>query len=203
MARIRNSKQYDDSKSRLLNTGMELIRSESFAAIGINDILKKSDVPRGSFYHYFESKEAFGLAVAQHYHDEQLHNAKEILGDKGKPALKRLVFFFQQASKEFENRNYSDGCLMCNLTTELADTNNAFQKSLQKHWRELSSEIATCLAQLNKADIGLQHLANDEAADWLLNAWSGALVRMKAERNVTPLKLFEKTIFGINKDNSQ
>jgi TetR/AcrR family transcriptional repressor of nem operon len=88
---------------------------------------------------------------------------------------------------------------MCNLSTELADTNDEFQKMLKKHWAELSSEVAACLALIQLSNIGLSHLTNVEAADWLMNAWSGALVRMKAERSEAPLKLFEKTIFSIKK----
>ncbi len=199
MARTRDIKNYDDAKTRLLDTGMSLIRSESFSGIGINDVLKKSGVPRGSFYHYFKSKEAFGLEVAQYYHGLQIEGANQVLNDHTLTPIARLEAFFRGASEEFKTRNYADGCLMCNLSTELADTNDEFQKILQKHWAELSSEVAECLALIQLGDIGLGHLSNTEAADWLMNAWSGALVRMKAERSEAPLQLFEKTIFNIKK----
>ncbi|WP_067987016.1 TetR/AcrR family transcriptional regulator [Neptuniibacter pectenicola] len=199
MARTRDIKNYDDAKTRLLDTGMSLIRSESFSGIGINDVLKKSGVPRGSFYHYFKSKEAFGLEVAQYYHGLQIDGANQVLNNENLLPIDRLEAFFRGASEEFKTRNYADGCLMCNLSTELADTNNEFQKILKKHWAELSSEVAECLALIQLSDIGLSHLTNMEAADWLMNAWSGALVRMKAERSEAPLQLFEKTIFNIKK----
>ena len=199
MARTRDIENYDDTKTRLLEAGMALIRSESFSGIGINDILKTSGVPRGSFYHYFKSKEAFGLDVAQYYHAQQIEGAKQILRDKASVPFDRLEAFFHGASEEFKKRDYSDGCLMCNLSTELADTNDAFQKMLKKHWAELSSEVANCIALTDRNAIGLSHLSNEEAADWLMNAWSGALVRMKAERNATPLTLFEKTVFKTKK----
>ena len=199
MARTRDIKNYDDAKTRLLDTGMSLIRSESFSGIGINDVLKKSGVPRGSFYHYFKSKEAFGLEVAQYYHGLQIEGANQVLNDQTLTPIARLEAFFRGASEEFKARNYAEGCLMCNLSTELADTNDEFQKILKKHWAELSSEVAQCLAHIQLGDIGLGHLSNTEAADWLMNAWSGALVRMKAERSEAPLQLFEKTIFNIKK----
>lgn len=203
MARTRNIKNYDDSKTRLLEVGMELIRSESFSGIGINDILKKSGVPRGSFYHYFQSKEAFGLEVAQYYHNLQMEGAKQVLRDESLAPIERIEAFFRGASEEFRARNYSDGCLMCNLSTELADTHDDFQNTLKKHWSELSSEVAVCLALIQLSDVGLSHLTNLEAADWLMNSWSGALVRMKAERSEAPLKLFEKTVFNIKKGTQQ
>jgi len=195
MARTRNIKNYDNAKSRLLAIGVELIRSDSFSAIGINDVLKKSEIPRGSFYHYFENKQAFGLEVAQFYHAQQMSDAQNILRNESITPLQRLKKFFRQARKAFSKRSFADGCLMCNLSTELADTNATFQTVLKTQWNELAAEIALCVAQMDKADIGMAHLTDKEVADWLLNAWGGALARMKAEGNDTPLQLFEKSIF--------
>lgn len=200
MARTRNAKNYEQSKTQLLEVGMELIRSGSYSGIGINDILNKSGVPRGSFYHYFPSKEAFGLEVAQYYHQSQLEGAGQILRDESLTPMQRLEAFFHGASEEFRARNYSDGCLMCNLSTELADTHDEFQRVLKRHWAELTSEVAECLALCNLSEIGLSHLSNIEAADWLMNSWSGALVRMKAERSEAPLRLFEKTVFKLKQE---
>ena len=195
MVRTRNEKKYNDARSELLAVGLRLIRSESFKGVGINEFLKASGAPRGSFYHYFESKEAFGLEVARFYHAQQISSAKQILSDSSLPPVERLRAFFSAAGEDYANRDFADGCLMCNLSTELGDTNQAFQALLSTQWAELASVISGCLAQMDLAEIGLENLSNDEAADWLLNAWSGALSRMKAERSGLPLKLFQKTIF--------
>ena len=55
MARIRNEEAYHDTRSKLLNVGMNLIRAGSYESVGINDVLRASGVPKGSFYHYFQS----------------------------------------------------------------------------------------------------------------------------------------------------
>lgn len=195
MARTRNIDSYDEARKRLLSIGVDLMRAESYAAIGINDVLKAAAVPRGSFYHYFESKQAFGLQVAQHYHDAQMNSARELLRDDGRPPLERLRAFFRNAQADYAARGFGSGCLMCNLSTEMADRDDAFQELLRGHWRELSDEIAGCIARLDRVDLGLEALSDQEAADWLLNAWSGALARMKAERSAAPLQLFEKSVF--------
>jgi len=197
MARVRNEKNYDNARADLLTVGLRLIRSQSFKAVGINDVLKESGVPRGSFYHYFESKEAFGLEVAKFYHAQQIGLAQEILSNSSQSPVIRLEEFFATACNDYIERGFVDGCLMCNLSTELADTNQAFQKLLSTQWAELAGEISQCLAQMDLSEVGLQNLSNDEAADWLLNTWSGALTRMKAEQSPAPLRLFQKTIFNI------
>jgi len=195
MARTRNVEVYNDSRERLLAVGMELIRTASFESVGINDILREGQIPKGSFYHYFDSKEGFGLEVAKYYHAQQLVSAQAILLDQSVRPIERLKAFFETAYDDFESRQFAQGCLMCNLTTELADEEPAFQEVLQANWRELSAVIATCIAEIDRAEIGLAHLSDNEAADWLLNSWSGALTRMKAMRDGAPPRLFLKTTF--------
>lgn len=196
MARTRDEDAYASTRGTLLDAGVTLIRARSYADVGINDVLIACNVPKGSFYHYFRSKEDFGLSVATHYHDAQMASAKAILGDEREKPIRRVRAFFATARKDFARRNYGDGCLMCNLSTELGDQHPAFQALLARQWKALAVELAQCLGAKERRSIGLGHLSSIEAADMLLNAWSGALVRMKAERSAKPLRLFEKTFFN-------
>ncbi|MEM9634250.1 MAG: TetR family transcriptional regulator C-terminal domain-containing protein [Pseudomonadota bacterium] len=195
MARIRNEAAYETARNQLLETGMRLIRKNSFDAVGINDVLKECKVPKGSFYHYFATKEAFGIAVASHYNEQQVASAHSILSDPSKPPLLRLKSFFETARQGMKELEFGQGCLMCNLSTELADERPEFQFELDRNWRKLVAEVAVCLNEMDTSEIGLGHLSADEAADWLMNSWSGALTRMKACRNDEPLALFMRTIF--------
>ena len=195
MARTRNQDSYDAAREKLLEIGEHLFRQRSFSKTGINDVLALSGVAKGSFYHYFASKEAFGIAVARRYSDRQVELARDVLGRTGTPALARLKTFFETARDDMAKREFKEGCLMCNLTTELADEIPAFQSELNDNWCELSEAIAACLDDADLSVIGLAHLNAEEAADWLLNAWSGALTRMKATGDAGPLNLFIKSVF--------
>ncbi len=196
MARPKNTKAYASSRERLLEVGEQIIRSQSYADCGIKDVLAKADVPKGSFYHYFGSKEAFGIAVARHYNQKQTDAARSHLSDQTRPARDRLQAYFEDARQQMAERNFGDGCLMCNLSTELADQSPVFQEELNRHWQELISELSQCLDAMDLAEIGLGHLDPESAADWLLSSWSGALTRMKASNNDAPLALFMRTIFN-------
>ena len=195
MARTRNEEAFGAARDQLLAVGVALIRANSYDGVGINDILKAGGIPKGSFYHYFDSKEAYGLAVARFYHAGQMEAARAVLRDKSRKPLARLKRYFTGALDHYAARDFAEGCLMCNLSTELADENPAFQALLKNQWQELSAEIAACIAQLDRKAVGLAHLSEAEAADWLLNAWSGALTRMKAQRDAGPLRLFLKSVF--------
>lgn len=195
MARPRNNKAYGESRIRLLDAGEEVIRSTSFAETGISDVLQVAEVPKGSFYHYFDSKEAFGIAVAHHYHDMQMAGARRCFADTSKTPIQRLRGFFEDARADMAKRGFGDGCLMCNLSTELAAAKPEFQVILDTHWIALVAEMSGAIAEVDMADLNLAHLTPDQAADWLMNAWAGALTRMKASRDDTPLALFMLTIF--------
>ncbi|WP_025897473.1 TetR/AcrR family transcriptional regulator [Sneathiella glossodoripedis] len=195
MARKKNEATYADTREKLLSVGLKLIRANSYAAVGISDILREANVPKGSFYHYFSSKEEFAVEVSRFYNAEQLATAEKILKEHSTPALARLKSFFQMAYDDFEARDFSQGCLMCNLSTELSEEHTTFKQELSTHWTALCAVIADCISELDKSEIGLTHLSDKEAADWLLNAWSGALTRMKAVQNGSPLQLFLKTTF--------
>lgn len=194
MARTQNTSQHKASRDRLIDVGLGLFRRNGFSSTGISEILMESGLPKGSFYHYFTSKEAFGLAVADVYHQSQMEFAEAILKQADAPPLDRLRRFFSEAHKVFESLQFSEGCLMCNLSNELGAQNDAFQTNLSKYWAELSATIETCLTPDVLRQIGLNHLTPTEAANALLNGWSGALTRMKAERSEAPLLLFKKTL---------
>jgi TetR/AcrR family transcriptional repressor of nem operon len=195
MARVRNDAAYEAARDRLLVAGMTLIRRNSFDGIGINDVLKECGVPKGSFYHYFDTKEDFGIAVAQHYHEQQIEFARDCFSDASLDPIDRLKAFFEGARAMMKERGYAQGCLMCNLSTELADGRPAFQAELDRHWQSLTRELCSCLRQADLSRIGLGHLSHEDAADWMMNSWSGALTRMKASRSDEPLALFMRTIF--------
>jgi TetR/AcrR family transcriptional repressor of nem operon len=195
LARPRDQNTQMLNREKLLDAGEHAFRESSFSESGINDILASSGVPKGSFYHHFPSKEAFGIAVANRYNEAQIASAKKCLEDPSHPHIDRLRLFFEQAREDMRNRKFQQGCLMCNLSTELADERPAFQAVLDTHWRDMTAVVAECLSKVELSELGLEHLTSAQAADWLMNAWSGALTRMKASGNDEPLALFMRTVF--------
>ena len=56
-----------DTRAEIIATGIELFSLQGYNSTGIDAVLKHAGVPKGSFYHYFGSKEDFGLAVIDHF----------------------------------------------------------------------------------------------------------------------------------------
>src|SRR5574343_1401956 len=86
-----------DTRELLLRAGLETLTEKGFATAGLDEILGRVGVPKGSFYHYFASKEAFGLALIQRYGDFFAHKIDRHLRNPALPPLGRLRAFVEDA----------------------------------------------------------------------------------------------------------
>lgn len=195
MARPKDERRCRQTRLELLQTGLELMIRHSYHGVGINQVLETAGVPKGSFYHYFKSKEDFAEQVLAYYLEQQQAFADGVLASEDLSPYERLKRFFEQIIAYFKGQGFAQGCLMSNLSQELADCNETLRPVLKTGWQVMSEPIERCLAQMDKADIGLAHLSDHEAAIVLLHAWNGAMIHMKVEKSAAPLELFLKSFF--------
>jgi TetR/AcrR family transcriptional regulator, transcriptional repressor for nem operon len=78
------------TRDKIIDSGMRAMLDKSFNAVGLNEILADAGVPKGSFYHYFKSKEAFGVAVVERFATKAADELRKILGDVSQSPLSRL-----------------------------------------------------------------------------------------------------------------
>ena len=185
----------DSAKERILAHAAQIIHRKGFNNTGIQEILESARVPKGSFYFYFKSKEDLGLALIDYYAEGLGSRLQTTLGSSEMRHLKRLERFFEETRIRHEQDECKSGCPIGNLTQEMGVLNEAFQARLKKVFSGMKAAIRTCLAQAQvERDIALA-LDPDATADFILNSWEGALLRMKAEGHTGPLVLFQKMIF--------
>jgi TetR/AcrR family transcriptional repressor of nem operon len=79
-----------DAKTRLLRTGARIVHQKGFNDAGLQEILEEAQVPKGSFYFYFKSKEDFGLQLIDYYADFFLNKADEMSDAEDGTYLERL-----------------------------------------------------------------------------------------------------------------
>src|SRR5258707_4997719 len=105
-------------RHRLLAAGLDLVHARAFDASGVKDITDAAGVPKGSFYAYFPSKEAFAAAILEHYWSDIETRILPILGEDG-PARERITRFFHALADEHEAGDFLLGCLVGKLSLEL------------------------------------------------------------------------------------
>src|SRR5256886_11201300 len=111
------------TKATLVAAGTQLILEQGYHQTGIQDVLQAAGVPKGSFYYYFPSKEAFALEVIAQFAAAYLARLEQHLGDTTASPLTRLHRHQEDLRARFERRGCRGGCLIGNLSQELADHN--------------------------------------------------------------------------------
>jgi TetR/AcrR family transcriptional repressor of nem operon len=96
---------YKHNKEDIIEKGTELFRKKGYNNVGINEILKECEIPKGSFYDFFETKEDLAEKVVDNYGANSLKMIKESLADKSVSPLNRLKQFYSMLI-DF-NENYS------------------------------------------------------------------------------------------------
>ncbi len=105
---------------------------KGYNATGINEVLTACNVPKGSFYHYFSSKEDFGLSVINTFDEHYVQDLDKALTDPKVAPLKRIKNYIDGAIEKAEKRQCSRGCLIANLSQEMADQNEVFRIRLKE-----------------------------------------------------------------------
>jgi TetR/AcrR family transcriptional repressor of nem operon len=185
------------TRDHLLEVGLRRIHSMGYAATGVKEILDDADVPKGSFYHHFASKEAFAKEVLELYVREENERAGKILRDGKAAPLKRLRRYFEELIAVYGPTATVSGCLIGNLSLEMADHSDAIQSVLHQSFSNWQAGIAGVLQEaINRGDLP-KSAKPQEVASFLLNSYEGALLRSKADRSGKPLENFLHFAFNV------
>lgn len=186
------------SKTReaLLSVGVEVLTEKGFAASGLEEILNRANVPKGSFYYYFKSKEAFGAALIERYAHYFSAKLDRILLNEAQMPLQRLREFIDDAVVGMRRYDFSRGCLVGNLGQEMGALPPAYRDLLIEVFLDWQGKTAVCLNAAVKAGQILPGIDCNATAEFFWIGWEGAVLRAKLERSEIPLRRFAKGFFA-------
>lgn len=190
MARTR---QNEDLRNKLLDQGVAIFMQQGYHGTGIQEIVDKVGIPKGSFYNYFKSKEDFGSKAIIHYSDEFKEFLSSILEISKKDTLLGLNQFFDNLTDLFDEKDCRDGCLIGNFAAEISDSSNVGRETMSKcigEWKDIIKEI---MIRGQEKKIIRDDIPPDEISDFFLNFLEGSLIRMKIEANTDSLRQMKKT----------
>jgi TetR/AcrR family transcriptional repressor of nem operon len=186
-----------DTRDNLIRAGLKTIHAGGFTATGIQDIVDIADVPKGSFYNHFASKETFGAEVIDTYSTLGQQRLRTFLCDPGMPPLARLQAYFDDRIEAFAANAYARGCLMGNFSAEAADHSAVIREHLVTQWDAWSGIFESCIAQAQREGAIDDRRSAALLARFMFNSWEGALLRMRVEKNGAALAEFKDVIFGM------
>ena len=185
-----------ETKERLLEKGLAMLLERGYNDLGVQAILDRTGVPKGSFYHHFPSKEEMALEAVDLYLSLGHELLEVTLAADGRPPLHRIRGFFEQLRELYASQGYL-GCLLGALGQELSGTNEVFRKRIEECVASIAGRIAVCLEEAGQggglpAGVDPQHYA-----DALVNAWEGAALRSRLLRSPAPLNAFLDFYFPV------
>ena len=182
------------TRQHILDTGYRLVLHRGFAAMGLMEILKECGIPKGSFYHYFASKEAFGCALLQQYVDEYIEKLARLLAETGN-GRESLMRYWNAwiadptSSSDSANpvQGWADDCLVVKLAAEVADLSEDMRRVLDAGVQQLLARIAALIDEAREDGSVPDGAPSPALARMLYQMWLGAALLTKLSQNRMPL----------------
>jgi len=168
------SAKHADTRGHILEQGRAVIAGKGFSAVGLTELLAAAQVPKGSFYHYFESKEKFGIALIEEYVRDYLHSLDALLAATPGKAADGLVAYFTAWAETQTDSLVQHKCLVVKLSAEVADLSVEMRQILKRGTDQVIQRLATAV------DAGHMDGSISSAfepiilAEWLYQLWLGA-----------------------------
>lgn len=180
---------YDDTRQHLLDTGHRVMSTKGFSGVGLSELLNTAGVPKGSFYHYFKSKEQYGQALLEDYLRKYLKDMDLCLSVEGRSAAENLMRYWREWLKIYcEPQGDEEKCLVVKLSAEVADLSEPMRVTLRDGTDRVMARIAACI-EAGRADNSLpQGLEPRETATTLYQLWLGASLLAKLHRSSEPVE---------------
>ncbi|MGP2482037.1 acrylate utilization transcriptional regulator AcuR [Pantoea eucalypti] len=178
---------YADTRDALIRSGLELLTKNGFLSTGIDAIVKNANVPKGSFYYYFKSKEEYAQAVLNAYDNFFEHKLRKHLNKPSFTPMARLENFIGDACNGIEKYNFTRGCLVGNMMQESPGLPPSFIELLKKILERWQSLVAACLSDALSSGEICSELKNTQLAAIFWSGWEGAVMRAKLYCSTQPV----------------
>ena len=181
--------EYTDVRQHILDQGKAIITRKGFAGVGLNEILSAAAVPKGSFYHYFKSKELFGEAMLADYVQGYLAEMDIVLGQPGQSAARSLMDYWASwTSESLDGSGCDCRCLVVKLSSEVADMSEPMRMTLLDGTNRIIARLALAIGQ-GRVDDSLPSVIDPaHMATTLYQLWLGAAMLTKLRRDDSALK---------------
>jgi TetR/AcrR family transcriptional repressor of nem operon len=164
-----------NNRQQILDAALNVFHEKGFNATSVSDIVERANVPKGSFYNHFKSKEALGIEILEAYWDESSPGREKLL-NPNVPAFERL-------SDYLSNVGYSEcGCLIGNFSGEVANI-ELFRDKLSTLINTWKIHIASCIKDGQKEHSIKATSTAEELAEFVVNCLQGAVLSAKVGKD--------------------
>jgi TetR/AcrR family transcriptional repressor of nem operon len=170
---------YQDTRERILAVGEGLILARGFSAVGLSEILGKAEVPKGSFYHYFRSKEGFGVALLERYFQDYDARLSGLVAAEPRLGLQVVLDYFKNWLESQSASGSHHSCLAVKLAAEVCDLSEPMRQELSDGMNRIIAHLAGAIRAAQAGGL-LRQLDAEQLAESLYAMWVGASLLARA-----------------------
>jgi TetR/AcrR family transcriptional regulator, transcriptional repressor for nem operon len=175
-----------DVRANILAVGQRIMSGKGFSAVGLNEILTEAKVPKGSFYHYFGSKDAFGEALLSNYFEDYLADVDAVMEQPGSTMAQRLLNYFDMWRANQSFLDCQGKCLAVKLAAEVADLSEAMRAVLNQGTAAIIARMTAAIERgVDEGSLAIDDTPR-QVAESLYQLWLGASVMVKIVRGTEP-----------------
>lgn len=176
----------NDMRRHILETARPIIGGKGFSAVGLNEILGAACVPKGSFYHYFASKEAFGEALLEQYFVTYLARIDALFACPDMTPAERFMTYWKDWRDIHVTGEIHDHCLAVKLGAEVCDLSERMRVILQEGTAGVAERLSRFIvAGQQDGSLNVKEDARPLAMG-LYQLWLGATLLAKFTRDRQP-----------------
>ncbi len=180
------SSETKNTRQTILDAAQVLVGRKGFSAVGLNEILQAAEVPKGSFYHYFTSKDGFGVVLLDTYFDHYVHGMQQLFDQPGLSQHAKLMRYWDAWIANQTGCTEAGKCLAVKLGAEVSDLSEPMRLALQRGTSRTIALLAVALQRgVEDGSLRLQHRPQD-LAQQLYALWLGSSVMSKITLTSAP-----------------
>lgn len=180
-----------DKRQLILNKGSEVMARHGYHGTGVQDIVQAAGIPKGSFYHYFASKEDFAIEALAALYQPRLDRYASALSNEQLSPRQRVLTYYQELIAHFARQERLEfHCFIGSLSFEMAKLSQPIGQAVNAIQQRSVELLSDCLEQAQGAEELAAEVDCRALAEFIANAWEGALMRMKVTASVAPLQIF-------------
>jgi TetR/AcrR family transcriptional repressor of nem operon len=174
------------TREKILDTAETAVLQKSFGSVGINEVLKSASVPKGSFYHYFDSKESFGVELIRYAASRYAENLDQLLLPQADTAREDLLRFITFHIRYYEQNNFQLTCLVSKIASEASTISEEMRLSLDEIFQEWTEKFSNIIRRGHGDGSIPLNLGAEEMGQLLFSTWMGANTQVATLKSAAP-----------------
>ncbi len=180
-----------NKREHLLVSGQNVIWEKGYDRCSVKDITDEAGLPKGSFYHYFESKEKFAIEAMKHFIEN--HPEKK---QKGEASIEDFEKIIDNRIEAIIKIDFARECYMSVMCHSFSDQEDGFRKEILKSIDDSNQTMRSLIEELHWNNLIRKELEVEELMEFIDLTWRGARLKARLLKSSEPLLLFKKYIMN-------